>query len=584
MWFGTLRLRMARSRGVIVAVVIIATVLIGQMATSILNAVLADRALQAAAEDTYTYVGDLMSERVGDFAGSAQDVVEGTASELVRRGGAMDEDALVRALASRLDREPAVGTIFVADTEGNLIALAGADSGYTRLDVAPVAGGGSAFERIDLDENLDETGRDGGFVDYTAETRPWYEDAVAADGIVWTDPYISVRTGEIVVSPAMTVTVDGELAAVVGADLDLDRLGALLENIPIGADARAFILTGDGTIVAAPTARRDELEALLDETQGLPDAGDFGLPTVAPSTLDDEGDAIRTRDDTVSLERTMDPDTGLDWVLHLDASAADLTPSIDDFKRASSWVTIISIVMVMAAAAVALRLWRPIRTLRVRAATDALTGLANRYEYTRRLRAILRSAEHTEDTVLLIALDLDNFKQVNDDHGHDAGDVVLAAVGDTLLESVRVRDVAARVGGDEFVVVMRLGERGSPVELARRLRDDVATAIHESFAGASGVGATAGFATTGDVGYDAHHLQTAADEALVAGKRVRKGRTYAYGHAAGSASSRDDAAAGRADDASARQATGDATSGPDRTEEGEGAEGRPHQADSLPGN
>ncbi len=562
MWFGTLRWRMARSRGVIVAVVIVATVLIGQMATSILNAVLADRALQAAAEDTYTYVGDLMSERVGDFAGAAQDVVAGTASELVRHGGSMDEDILVRALADRLSREPSVGTIFVADTDGHLLALAGTDTGYTRLDVAPTTTGGSTVLRTDYDGSLVETATETTTVAYTAASRPWYRDALAADGIVWTDPYISVRTGEIVVSPVTAVTVDGEVRAIVGADLDLDLLGELLEDIPIGADARAFILTGDGQVVAAPTARRDELQRLLDEQNGLPDAEDLGLPTVAPSALDDEGDAIRTRDDTVSLERTMDPDTGLDWVLHLDASTADLTPAVDDFKRASSWVTIISILMVLVAAVVALRLWRPIRTMRVRAATDALTGLANRYEYTRRLRAILRSAEHTEDTVLLIALDLDNFKQVNDEHGHDAGDVVLAAVGDTLLESVRVRDVAARVGGDEFVVVMRLGERGSPVELTRRLRDDVATAIHESFAGAAGVGATAGFATTADVGYDPRHLQTAADDALVAGKRVRKGRTYAYGHAAGSESAGD--AVG--DDATA------------------GSEDPARQADSLPGN
>ncbi|MDN4476225.1 diguanylate cyclase [Demequina sp. SYSU T00192] len=582
MWFGSMRWRMAPSRGVIVAVVIVATVLIGQAATSLLNAVLADRALQAAAADTYTYVGDLMSERVGDFAGSAQDVVEGTASELVRHGGTMDEDALVRALADRLDREPAVGTIFVADTDGNLLALAGADAGYTRLDVTPLAAGGSAVEVVDYDADLTETATETTTVAYTAASRPWYQDALAADGLVWTDPYISVRTDEIVVSPVTAVRVGGEVAAVVGADLDLDLLGALLEDIPIGADARAFILTGDGAIVAAPTARRDELQAILDETDGLPGAEDFGLPTVAPSTLDDEGDAIRTRDDTVSLERTMDPDTGLDWVLHLDASTADLTPSIDEFKRASSWVTVISILMVLVAAAVALRLWRPIRTMRVRAATDALTGLANRYEYNRRLRAILRSAEHTGDAVLLIALDLDNFKQVNDDHGHDAGDVVLAAVGDALLESVRVRDVAARVGGDEFVVVMRLGERGSPIELARRLRDDVATAIHESFAGASGVGATAGFATTGDVGHEPGRLRTAADDALVAGKRVRKGRTYAYGHAAGSASSRDDAPDGPADDASSRPVD-DAPAG-HGDDEGAGSAGTSRSAGSLPGN
>ncbi len=546
---------MARSRGMVVAVAIVVLTLVALMVTSILNAVVADRTLDAASADTYAYVGDLMSERVATFAGAASDVVEGTASELERHGGAMDQDDLLRALADRLEREPAVGSIFVASPDGRLTAVAGIegtglaasdddDAAYTRLAVSPVLEGGATVVTTRYSEDLVELDSTEASIDYSVTSRAWYQDALAHDGVTWTEPYISARNGEIVVSPVTAVAVDGETAAVVGADLDLDLLGALLEDIPLGSDARAFILTGDGRVVAAPAGAREELRRILGATDTPPSAADFDLPTVAPTALDQAGEAIRERGDTVSLEREMDAETGLDWVLHLEASAKDLTPSLNDFQRTAVWVTSLSILMVIVAAVVALQLWRPIRTMRVRAATDALTGLANRYEYTRRLRAILRSAEQTSDTILLIALDLDDFKQVNDDYGHDAGDVVLAAVGDTLRGSVRQRDVAARVGGDEFVVVMRVGDRASAVELARRIRDDVALAILESFHGASGVGATAGFATTATTGYDAHTLQTAADDALVAGKRVRKGRTYAFGHAAGTAGGgapRDDA-------------------------------------------
>ncbi len=566
-----IRGRATRSRGMVVAVSIVVLTLVALMVTSILNAVVADRTLEAASADSYAYVGDLMSERVATFAGAASDVVEGTASELERHGGAMSDEDLLRALTDRLEREPAVGSIFVATPDGHLTAVAGVeptglaaaedgDAAYTRLLVTPQEGGGSSLVTTRYTEDLEELDTTEAAIEYSVIARAWYQDALANDGVTWTEPYVSARNGEIVVSPVTSVTADGVTAAVVGADLDLDLLGALLEDIPLGSDARAFILTGDGRVVAAPAGAREELRRILGTTDSAPSAADFDLPTVAPTALDQAGEAIRERGDTVSLEREMDADTGLDWILHLEASAEDLTPSINDFQRTAVWVTSLSILMVIVAAVVALRLWRPIRTLRVRAATDALTGLANRYEYARRLRAMLRTAEQSGETILLIALDLDDFKQVNDDHGHDAGDVVLAAVGDSLRASVRQRDLAARVGGDEFVVVMRVSERASAVELARRLRDDVALAILESFHGASGVGATAGFATTATTGYDAHTLQTAADDALVAGKRVRKGRTYAFGHVAGTA--------GTAGDGAPRDDAGETS--------------RP--ADSLPGN
>ncbi|SEJ46131.1 sensor domain-containing diguanylate cyclase [Demequina mangrovi] len=528
----------ARQRGLLAGTIIVAVVLVALLATTVLSAMVAKRTIQAAAEDSYAYVGDLMSERVASFAGAASDVVLGTGAEIARRDGDLTGDALLRALTDRLDREPSVGTVFVADAGGFLTAVARTDDGYSKLEVTPIAGGAEVLQ-VDYDSDLVETGRDQAVGTYDLESRPWYVVALESDGLAWSEPYVSARNGEVVVSPVTAVREDGEVIAVVGADLDVELLADLLEDIPIGDDARAFILTGDGQVVAAPAGDRDEFRRLVESESGIPEAGDLGLPTLGPqppegsrppTASEPPPDAIRSEGDVVSLERQMDESTGLDWVLHLDAQADDLMPSVSTMSRATVMVTAISFLLVVIAGIVALRLWLPIRMLRQRAATDALTGLANRYEYHRRARAILRSAEQSGQNVLVVALDLDNFKPVNDEYGHDAGDVILAAVGDALLESVRSRDLAARVGGDEFVVVMRLGERGSPVEVARRLRDDVAEAILESCGGAAGVGVTAGFSATSELGYELRHLQSAADEALVTGKRARKGRSYAYGH------------------------------------------------------
>ena len=84
---------------------------------------------------------------------------------------------------------------------------------------------------------------------------------------------------------------------------------------------------------------------------------------------------------------------------------------------------------------------------------DALTGLANRRYFNEQASPILKQAEQRKSSVLLILLDVDNFKSINDSHGHAAGDAVLTEVGRCLQGLVRDGALAARIGGDEFVVL-----------------------------------------------------------------------------------------------------------------------------------
>jgi diguanylate cyclase (GGDEF)-like protein len=85
---------------------------------------------------------------------------------------------------------------------------------------------------------------------------------------------------------------------------------------------------------------------------------------------------------------------------------------------------------------------------------DHLTGLANRTLLHERLRqAILRAQNHGQEVAVFL-IDIDYFKQINDSLGHADGDILLATVGQRLLSSVRESDTVARMGGDEFVIVM----------------------------------------------------------------------------------------------------------------------------------
>jgi diguanylate cyclase (GGDEF)-like protein len=85
---------------------------------------------------------------------------------------------------------------------------------------------------------------------------------------------------------------------------------------------------------------------------------------------------------------------------------------------------------------------------------DPLTGLANRRQFELALVRELGRVARSGDPSLLLTLDIDHFKRVNDTHGHAAGDAVLKAVAARLLECVRPMDTVARVGGEEFAIVL----------------------------------------------------------------------------------------------------------------------------------
>jgi diguanylate cyclase (GGDEF)-like protein len=106
---------------------------------------------------------------------------------------------------------------------------------------------------------------------------------------------------------------------------------------------------------------------------------------------------------------------------------------------------------------------------------DPLTGLANRTLLRDRLDHALAQSEREHGETGVLFLDLDNFKQINDEHGHRVGDELLAALGGRLQGAVRPADTVARIGGDEFVVVYEHADEAGALALADRLE----TAIGE---------------------------------------------------------------------------------------------------------
>jgi two-component system, cell cycle response regulator len=120
-------------------------------------------------------------------------------------------------------------------------------------------------------------------------------------------------------------------------------------------------------------------------------------------------------------------------------------------------------------AAIALHNARTMAELERLASTDDLTGLANRRRFHEELRRECAAAGRHGTPLSLLLLDLDNFKKINDSHGHEVGDRVLRSVATLLTRRVRASDVAARIGGDEFAVLLPQTDERQAAELARGL-------------------------------------------------------------------------------------------------------------------
>ncbi len=123
-----------------------------------------------------------------------------------------------------------------------------------------------------------------------------------------------------------------------------------------------------------------------------------------------------------------------------------------------------------AQASIAIENERLHRTVERQAITDELTQLANRRRFTETLAVEVRRAERFGDPLALVLADLDDFKQINDRYGHQAGDEVLRRFSDVLRESVRDFDLPVRYGGEEFVVLLPETGLDGAEQLARRLQ------------------------------------------------------------------------------------------------------------------
>ena len=164
------------------------------------------------------------------------------------------------------------------------------------------------------------------------------------------------------------------------------------------------------------------------------------------------------------------------------------------------------------------------RQLSHQAKTDHLTGVANRAQFDLALDVEMRHSMRAGEPFTVLCMDLDGFKEIVDGFGHAAGDAVLCEVSRRLNQQVRLGDVLARLGSDEFGVVMRHGAKDSAEVLAKRIVRSVCQPITLPTGDTVGVGISVGIAAYNDSVESVRSLLAQADQALYDAKKQNERR------------------------------------------------------------
>jgi diguanylate cyclase (GGDEF)-like protein len=298
-------------------------------------------------------------------------------------------------------------------------------------------------------------------------------------------------------------------------------LGALVDHTISYRPHQVFLVDGMGRLLAA--SPRTSASTLAASDPRLARA-------VAHSSLG--GLAGAARPTTFTAARV----PGTSWRLVIAVPNSRLYASIAGASAIVPWV-VFALVALVGGLLVALfgrsladraRLAELSRTLETTARTDALTGLFNRRALSEQMTRIAASARRRVEPLSVLMIDLDRFKETNDEFGHEAGDRVLCAVADHMRGAVRGEDVCGRWGGDEFLVVLPGTDEAGARKVAQRIAAATAAVELSELGLAEGVPLSVGVAT----GVHTHpqDLVRAADVALYQAKAARRGEVRSATH------------------------------------------------------
>ena len=368
---------------------------------------------------------------------------------------------------------------------------------------------------------------------------------------VITDLFIGPVTRRPVIAIGVPVRRDGEVIYSLNIGLSPDRIADILKRRPLPSGWIAAIIDGNGTLVAR--SREPErfvgqkaVPAVLDQIrangprsvetltkEGIPVVSSFSRSRVSTWSVAVGAPRSVLEDQLLQLigwtcaGLTVAVLLGLWVALRVASRVTQAVRGLNDAALALGRgepvvLPPLQLVEADAVGAAILQAALILDNARHLAHHDPLTGLSNRLLFDEMLAHHISDMARNGGTLAVLALDLDGFKAVNDQHGHPAGDRLLRSVAERLTHTLRAVDVAARLGGDEFVVLLA----PASAEQARATAQRLLEALSEPYEGVSPrISASVGVAVADAASVvDATALMASADRALYDAKRLGKGR------------------------------------------------------------
>lgn len=393
--------------------------------------------------------------------------------------------------------------------------------------------------------------------EYDPRSRPWYQLGHRSSSLAWTEAYVFQSSGNAGITAVQTLQLNGgKVFGVLGVDVDITALSDFIAKIPAAQKGTAAMVDRGGNVIAFSDLAR--LKEVTDQTRlpALDEVGALPIRRLYRSHLD--GIAARGKkpaaqdiqaapskepvvpaqqfmrfshdgQDFIGLVREVSVfGDQLNWQLIAQTPVAGVAAQIKDlFEDQILTLVLVVVVPGLIAVIVIFGLTEPIYRLHRDATVDRLTGALNRTEFERRLDGVSkhRRDQESDHHVALVALDLDGFKRVNDRYGHGAGDAVLQQFAERLRKKLRQDDLLGRMGGDEFMLAMRLERRTDVAMVVERLRKAATEWPFQFKGGSHHVGATAGVAWL-EAWLKPGEVMASADNALVSGKSRGKNRSY----------------------------------------------------------
>lgn len=400
--------------------------------------------------------------------------------------------------------------------------------------------------------------------------RPWFKAAMASAAPTWTSIYIDFKTSELVATRARRVLDgSGQFAGVVATDLSLQRVNNFLRQLSLSANGLAMVTETDGQLIGL--SRGPHLRQEAGGGNARLNAADSGDPMVVATNravreLMGTADATAPRTGTftghdgklvqVGYARLHDA-AGLDWLIMVAVPREDFLHQVEqNFVRTGVLAALAALAVVAIGLLVLATVTRQLRLLadtarqvgqgrlgapltstrkdelgeltrsfgdmQRRLLTDPLTGLSNREAVLRDMNERVLQHRRRGETraqawpFAVLFCDLNEFKQINDQYGHDVGDDVLRELAHRLRDGVRGGDRVARWAGDEFVILLDSAHARQDAEAVRAHLEAALQQPLQALAtlapDAEPSGASFGLAVYPEDGQDVETLLKRADE------------------------------------------------------------------------